>query len=279
MRLRGVPVTIYQAMPEREYHSRGELSSTGARRLLDSPARFRYWEDHSQPAKAAFDLGSAAHTKILGVGANTVEYPAEHLTPSGNASTKAATVAWEQEQRAAGLIPISTGDARKVDAMAEAVLADADAKAILERIAGREVTIIQEIDGVPVRARFDIYGDGEAADLKTGRDASPGGFNRAVGGHGYHIQRRWYDDAHKAETGEWLSSFPLIVVESAPPHLVGVYDLDVTYDDTAGDDCEKARRIYRACIESGTWPAYGRRTLTAPTWVMFDADDETGVIQ
>lgn len=260
--------------PEAEYHSRPELSSTGARRLLDSPARFRYWEDHPQPAKAAFDLGSAAHTKILGVGANTVEYPAEHLTPAGNASTKKETIAWEQEQRAAGLIPISSTDARKVDAMAEAVLADADAKAILERIAGREVTIIQEIDGVPVRARFDIYGDGEAADLKTGRDASPGGFNRAVGGHGYFIQRRWYDDAHYAETGERLRSFPLIVVESAAPHLVGVYDLDVMYDETAADQCEKARRIYRSCVETGTWPAYGRRTLTAPTWVMFDADEE-----
>lgn len=265
-------------MSDTDYHKRRELSSTGVRRLLDSPARFRYWEDNPQPAKAAFDLGSAAHTKILGVGANTVEYPAEFLTASGNLTTRRDMAdeisEWMAEQRAAGLIPISASDASKVDAMAEAVLADADAREILERIAGREVTIIQEIDGVPVRARFDIYGDGEAADLKTGRDASPSGFNRAVGGHGYFIQRRWYDDAHYAETGERLRSFPLIVVESAAPHLVGVYDLDVMYDETAADQCEKARRIYRACVESGTWPAYGRRTLTAPTWVMFDADEE-----
>lgn len=265
---------ISYTMSDADYHQRRELSSTGVRRLLDSPARFRYWEDHPQPAKAAFDLGSAAHTKLLGVGANTVEYPAEHLTQSGNASTKAATVEWEQEQRAAGLIPISAGDARKVDAMAEAVLADADAKAILERIAGREVTIIQDIDGVPMRARFDLYDGINAADLKTTRDASPRGFNRSVGSYGYQVQARWYKDAHEAETGSPLQSFTFIVVESAAPHLVGCYELDVMWDDVAAGMTQKARALYRECTETGVWPGYGAATLTAPTWAVFDADEE-----
>lgn len=264
---------ILYDLDEKSYHERRELSSTGVRRILDSPGRFRYWEDHPQPPKAAFDLGSAAHAKILGVGAGTVEYPPEHLTPSGNASTKAATVEWEKEQRAAGLIPISAGDARRVDAMAEAVLAEPEARVILERIAGREVTIIQEIDGVPVRARFDLYGDGEAADLKTTRDASPR-FNKSVASFGYHLQRRWYDDAHFAETGERLNSFPLIVVESAAPYAVGVYDLDVMYHETAGEKCEKARRLYRECVATGVWPWYGRRTLTAPAWVVIEEEEE-----
>ncbi len=265
--------------PEAEYHSRPELSSTGARRLLDSPARFRYWEDHPQPAKAAFDLGSAAHTKILGVGANTVEYPAEHLTASGNASTKVATVAWEQEQRAAGLIPISSSDARKVDAMAEAVLADADARRVLEAIGGREVTIVTELEGVPVRARFDMYDDINGGDLKTTRDASPRGFNRSVGSFGYHIQSAWYEAAHKAETGRALESFSFIVVESAAPHLVGCYDLDVMWREVAAEQTQKALALYRQCIESGIWPGYGSRTLTAPTWAVFDADEEVEAIR
>lgn len=259
--------------PDHVYHRRRELSSTGVRRLLDSPARFRYWEDNPQPGKAAFDLGSAAHAKILGVGAGVVEYPEEHLTASGNPSTKKDTVAWEQEQRATGLIPITSETARRVDAMAEAVLAEPEARAILERIEGREVTIIQEIDGVPVRARFDIFGSGEAADLKTSRDASPR-FNKSVASFGYHLQARWYDDAYYAETGERLTAFPLIVVESAPPHLVGVYDLDFMYEQTAAEKCVEARRIWRECTDSGVWPAYGRRTLTAPPWVVIEDDEE-----
>ena len=264
-------------MPDEVYHSRPELSSTGARRLLDSPARFRYWADHPQPPKAAFDLGHAAHAKILGVGAPIVIYPDEHLTPSGNVSTKAATVEWEREQRAQGVTPISRADAARVDAMAEAVLADDEARTILERVAGREVTIIQEVEGVPVRARFDVYGDGEAADLKTTRNASPDGFGRSVASYGYHIQNRWYDDAHQAETGGRLESFKFIVVESTAPHLVGVYDLDVMYDDKAGERCQKARHLYRECAATGRWPGYGARTLTAPPWVVYE--DEDGEIQ
>lgn len=261
-------------MADWEYHLRPELSSTGARRLLDSPARFRYWADHPEPPKQAFDLGTAAHSKILGVGAGVVVYPDEHLTPSGNVSTKAATVAWAEEQRAAGLVPIGRVEADRVDAMAEAVLADPDARAVLEAIQGREVTIITDVEGVPVRARFDMYGDGMGADLKTARDASPRGFNRAVGTHGYHVQSAWYDDAHKAETGRPLNSFRFVVVESAPPHLVGVYSLDVMWDELGHQQAARARDTYRVCTSTDTWPGYGAATLTAPTWAVYDSEDD-----
>lgn len=267
-------MTIDYAMSETAYHSRKELSSTGARRLLDSPARFRYWEDHPQPPKTAFDLGSAAHTKILGVGANIIEYPPEHLTASGNVSTSKATVAWEQEQRDAGLIPITSKDARRVDRMAEAVLADRDARGVLETISGREVSIIHDVEGVPSRARFDIYGDTRAADLKTTRDASPRGFNRTVGSYGYHVQRRWYDDVHTAETEQPLQSFKFIVVEAAPPHLVAVYELDAMWDAVAHDLTRKARDLWRECTETGVWPGYGAATLVAPAWAVFEGEDE-----
>ena len=266
---------IVEGMPDAEYHARPELSSTGARVLLDSPARFRFWQDNPQPPKAAFDVGSAAHSLILGVGDGTVIYPDEHLTPSGAVSTKAATVAWAEEQRKNGLIPIGRADGERVQAMAEAVLAHGPARAILERLAGREVSLFQEVEGVPVRARFDLLGDGEAADLKTtGRGAGPGEFNRHIANFGYYIQRRWYDDAYEAETGRRLADFPLIVVESTPPHLVAVYDLDVMYEDAAEKKCRDARRIYRECTESGVWPGYGRSTLTAPSWVVYEDEEE-----
>lgn len=267
-------MTVYMDMSESAYHSRKELSSTGARRILDSPARFRYFEDNPQPHKAVFDLGSAAHTKILGVGANTIEYPAEHLTPTGNVSTSKATVAWEQEQRENGLIPITSKDARRVDRMAEAVLADPDARQVLEGIQGREVSIVQDVQGVPCRARFDLYDGINAGDLKTARDASPRGFNRSVGTYGYHIQQAFYGDVHHAETGDQLRSFKFIVVEAAAPHMVGVYELDPMWMDVAAGKVFNARETYKRCVETNTWPGYGAATLTAPTWVVFEGEEE-----
>lgn len=269
---------IDYSMPEAEYHARPELSSTGARRILDSPARFRYFEDNPQPAKQVFDVGSAAHTKILGVGATTVEYPARFLTPSGNLTTRRDMVDeiadWTTEQRDNGLIPIVADDARRVDRMAEAVLADADARQVLESIQGREVSIIQEVQGVPCRARFDMYDGINAGDLKTARDASPRGFNRSVGSYGYHIQQAFYSDVHYAETGDPLRSFKFIVVEAAAPHMVGVYELDPMWMDVAAGKVFNARETYKRCVETNEWPGYGAATLTAPTWAVFDADEE-----
>lgn len=267
-------MTVYENMPEAEYHAHPALSSTGVRRLLDSPARYRYWADHHQPGKQSFDVGSAAHTKILGVGSGTIVYPDEHLTPSGAVSTKAATVAWAEEQRAAGLIPITRTDAARVDAMAEAVLADREARAVIESITGREVSIITDVDGVPVRARFDMYDGVKGADLKTARDASPKGFNQSVGRYGYHVQEAWYSDAHKAETGRELEAFTFVVVEAAPPHLVGVYVLDWMWEDVAKAQTKRARDVFRACTESGVWPSYGRRELTPPTWAVYENEEE-----
>jgi hypothetical protein len=261
-------------MPDAEYHARPELSSTGARRILDSPARYRYWADHPQPTKASFDLGHAAHAKILGVGAGVVVYPDEHLTPSGNVSTKAATVEWEREQRANGLVPIGRSDARRVDAMAEAVLADPDARGILETVAGREVSIFTSVDDVPVKARFDLYDGAVAADLKTTTDASPKGFNTTVGRYGYHIQASWYEDAHRAETGTPLQSFKFIVVETRPPHLVGVYELDFMWEDLGRTKTKQARETWLRCTQTGMWPGYQPMTLTPPTWAVYESEEE-----
>lgn len=265
---------IVANLPDAEYHARPELSSTGARQILDSPARFNYLRQHQAPGKLAFDLGHAAHAKVLGVGGTTIVYPEEHLTASGNVSTKAATLAWAEEQRANGLVPVAPNDVARVDAMAESVLAHPEARRLLEEISGREVSVFADVDGVPVRARFDIYDGTHAGDLKSARDASPKGFNTAVGRHGYHIQEQWYRDAHHAATGAQLETFKFIVVESAPPHLVGVYDLDFMWEDLAKQRTKHARDLYRQCTETNTWPGYGSATLTPPTWAVYENEEQ-----
>jgi len=261
-------------LPENEYHASPELSSTQARQLLDSPARYLYAKSHPQPHKDAFDLGTAVHTKVLGVGAEVITYPDDHLTPSGSVSTKAATVAWAEEQRANGFVVITNAQARHVTGMAEAVLANADARAVLEKTVGREVSIFAEIDGVHTRARFDIYDGVNAADLKTTRDASPRGFNTSVGRYGYHIQDAWYAEAHTAVTGTELETFKFVVVENFAPYMVAVYDLDPLWGYVAEDQTKRARELYLNGVQTGVWPGYESATLTPPAWALYDNDDD-----
>ena len=270
---------IVHGLDERIYHAGPELSSTGARQILDSPARFQYNRTHPQPRKDAFDLGTAVHTKVLGAGAQVVTYPDEHLTPSGNPSTKAATVAWADEQRANGLVVIGAQQAAQVDGMAEAVLAHPEARQVLETVAHREVSVFADVEGVRVRARFDIYDGLNGADLKSARDASPKGFNQSVGRYGYHIQEQFYREAHTAVTGTELQSFKFLVCENTAPYLVGVYDLDFMWEDLAKERVKKARETYLRCMETGFWPGYSSATLTPPTWAIFDADRDEEEIQ
>lgn len=271
------PTGLVHGMPDAEYHARPELSSTGARRILDSPARFRWDVDHRRESRA-FDVGHAVHAKVLGVGLTAVTYPDEHLTPSGNPSTKAATVAWEHEQRAAGLVPVSRADMALVDAMSEAVLAHAGARAVFERPGDAEVSAFAKdpATGVWVRARADRLNDGELVDLKTTTgSASAAGFGRDAAKHGYPVQ-----EAHYADTFEWVTGRRLpmtfVVVEKRAPHFVAIHRLDDLTRIAARDLAARARALYAECTATDTWPAYGDDILTTqmPGWWFDLADDD-----
>ena len=268
---------IVHGLDEAEYHARPELSSTGARQLLDSPARFHYAQSHPEPQKDAFDLGSATHAKVLGTGSKVITYPPEHLTPSGNASTKAATVEWVTEQRANGLVVISAAQARHVEGMSEAVLAHPEARALLEQDGNdREVSMFAKDPEteVEMRARFDLYAD-IAGDLKSARDASPKGFERAIRQHGYDVQQGWYQDVRELITGE-RGQFRFIAVESFPPYLVAVYKLDYSYEDMGKVKALAARMTYRQCLDEHTWPGYdlGVKEIQPSQSAIYDYMDE-----
>jgi len=271
---------IVLGLGEDIYHAHPALSSTGARQLLPeykgSPKKFQ-WEQTHKRTSTAFEIGHATHSKVLGVGAGIVLYPPEHLTPSGNPSTKKETVAWEVEQRTAGYTIVSPDDAKRVDAMAEAVLNHPTARPLFEVCDMREASVFADIDGVPVRARFDALSaetrNGTyAVDLKTTDDATPNGFTRSVHKWGYPVQVAHYDEVHKAATGRGIDEFWIVAVEKAGPHEVGVYQIEPYWVDMARAKTAAARRIFAECTASGVWPGYDEtpQTLTAPAWAVIE---------
>ena len=276
------PALIHN-MPDAVYHAdpvpHGSLSSTGARRLLDTPARYQYEQTH-RVGRRAFDIGHVTHTKILGVGAPIVTYPDEHLTPSGNPSTKAATRAWEDEQRANGLAIISRADLALVNAMAEAVLAHDGARKLLEQPGHSEVSAfgIDPDTGIWTRARYDRLTDtGTPIDVKTtAGSASPRGFGTDAAKHGYPIQEGHYAATYQWATGNEPEPMRWIVVEKKAPHLVAVHQFDESTR-IAGDElATRARAIYAECKATNTWPGYGTDTLTPelPTWWFYQVEDD-----
>lgn len=261
-------------LPEEQYHSRTELSSTQARQLLESPARYKHALTAQRESSATFDLGSAVHAKVLGVGWGIEELEFDSFR------SKAAQEA-RDAAREAGLIPMLAKDLEVVHAMSEASLAHPMARVLFEEAAGREVSVFSEVDGVPVRCRFDALGEPReggrvAVDLKTTLDASPGGFTRSVASYGYDVQAGHYEDTLEAVDGEIRPRMVFVCVEKSAPHLVAVHRLSALWEQMGAVKAREARRLLRDCTESGEWPGYPEEvhTLEPPAWSVVEHEEK-----
>jgi len=263
---------IVPVLEESIYHAHPALSSTQARQILDSPARYHYAKSHPQGHKDAFDLGTAVHTKVLGVGHPAITYPDEHLTPSGAVSTKAATVDWVAEQRRNGLVVLTADRLSTVDEMAEAVLRQPTAKLLFEQEGQAEASVFatDPATGVEMRARFDFLPNLNsrnpiAVDLKTtGKEASPEGFVKSVLNFGYDVQEEHYEDTLQLSGADEIP-FVFVVVETSAPYLVGVHQLDIVFREMGKTKARRARELLAACTASNEWPGYAEAvTLLGP---------------
>jgi hypothetical protein len=270
-------VGIHMELDEELYHSLPGLASTGIKKMLDAPAIYeQYLKDGDKP-REAFDVGSAAHAKILGVGAGVIAYPDEHLTPSGNVSTKAATVAWATEQRAAGLTPVSPDQIARVDAMAEAVLGHTDARVILTG-GDPEVSLIWDDPdtGARCRGRIDyVRNEGLLVDLKTAESPRPATWGGVSARLRYPEQRIHYGEGWRVLTGS-APRFLQVVVDKVPPHLVFVAEFDEPTQDKAAENVRWAIDAYAKAQASGEWPrlADGIHRISAPRWYLNDENEE-----
>jgi exodeoxyribonuclease VIII len=264
-------------MPDAAYHERPELSSTGARSLLPefggSPAKYQWNRTHPRSSKP-YDIGHAVHARVLGTGLQAIAYPEELLAANGAASTKAAKD-WANEQRANGLVPMKEVEVNVIRKISDAVLAHPEARQILETSAHRETSIFtQSPEGVAIRARFDIYSDTIAADLKTTTDASPRAFLRHIVDYGYHVQEAWYRDAHRYETGSELDSFKFVAVETSGPYQVAVHELDILFQRIGTELAKRARDTYAECMSTGLWPGINGELIGPPQWMVYQYEDE-----
>lgn len=270
---------IIHDMNDLDYHSRPELSSTGARSLLPefggSPAKFKYKQGREYHS-TAFDVGKAVHAQVLGTGAQAIAYPEDLLDARGAASTKAAKE-WAEGVRAEGMVPMKAADLRPVYGMSEAVLKHPTARPLFEVCALREVSAFASVEGVPSRARFDALSNETpkgvySVDLKTGDDATKSGFERAVAKWGYDVQQAFYQDVYQASEGRPIDEFFFVAVERSAPYEVAVFQLPELWQQIGARKAAEARRIYRECDESGQWPGYDTtiQFLDPPTWVVFE---------
>lgn len=261
--------SVIVGMPDEQYHSLPEFSSSQAKDVLRSPARFNYWRNKKRPERKEFDIGHAVHAKVLGVGMGI------EVLDFDNYRTKAS-----QEERdaayAAGLTPMLRKEMQPIEDMAEAVLKHPTAATLLAQPGNAEVSVLSTdpATGVAVRARFDYLPypaqiRPTALDLKTSDDASPEAFVKSIIDYGYDLSQEWYRDTYRWATGEEVE-FAFVVVEKRPPYLVAHYRLPAEFVSMGSRKSIEARARYAEYTASGIWPGYSPdiEDIYPPYWAV-----------
>src|SRR5690606_34691161 len=93
-------------------------------------------------------------------------------------------------------------------------------------------------------------------DVKTARDASLAGFERAIEDYDYERQPPWYLDGASIVFNRPIKNFGWVVVEKEPPFEVQVFLCDERLIDKGRKKNAHDLAIYANCDRTGRWPGY-----------------------
>ena len=253
-----LPADVYHRDPVEG----GSMSSTGARKLLppSAPALYRYWADHPEEHKRAFDLGQAAHAEVLGIGRPLRVLDADNYRKKATQEARDAAYAADE-------IPLLAPEYDQVTAMGAALRAHPIAGPLFDPASGEgEQTLVwrDRQTGVNRRAMLDwlpARRDGRrlvVPDYKTAVSAEPESLRKALHRHALQQQAGWYLDGVTALglAGELEPAFVFVFQEKTAPYLVTVAQPDPTALLWGRRLNRKAIDLYRQCTATGEWPGY-----------------------
>jgi hypothetical protein len=261
-------------LPSSEYHQRMALGHSGAHTLL-SKCPAIYWHesahnpDYAREEKSSFDIGNATH--LLFLEPDQIETRISHID-ADSYRTKDAQIARDLAY-AAGKIPLLPQQWQYVQDMRNALLSNDEINRILNFGGTAEASIFWSQYGVERKCRPDFMTDDRRVilDVKTTTDVSIDALRRQIWRTGAYLQPAWYIDGLDAAFEPAERAFYFAAVQSSPPHLVTVFELDDSAYEWGQKMARRACALYRECVESGSWPAYapGVARLRLPTFAEF----------
>lgn len=271
---------IYPDLDETTYHQdpvpEGSLSASGAKKILEAPAKFNHDRVNGQEHKDVFDFGTAAHAAVLGVGDVVV---LEFDNWKSGAAQQAKT-----DVRLDGATPILAKDWAIVEAMAAAIREHPIASALLKPGSGRpEVSMFWRED-IWKRSRPDwLPNEGKGRlvipDYKTTTDASLRGFEKSIVNFGYHQQADWYLDGARVLLDADDAAFLFVAQEKTAPYLVNVIELSTELRTIGRQRNDRAVHVYQRCMETGIWPGFPEvvHRAIAPAWATYQHEEDLAV--
>ncbi len=302
------PGTLIHHHPDHKYHQAPGISSSQVKTFaLKSPAHYQYHylQEHERRKETdALFLGTAVHCAVLEPDRFERDYQQEldpesipglmktvpslkqycekHQLDKGgikqelidrilkhNPEAPILDVLLERQRQKKSVRIIKRDTLDKVRRMRDSVHANPEGH-ILFSHGDAEVSVWgqHEATGQLIKCRADwLRADGICSDLKTCACASPMQFSKDMANYGYDLQQVHYTTT-LTSAGQHCSAFCFIAVESEPPYLCQVYELDRRSIQLATLRYEKAMKDLEGCRTFDQWPGYTDTLsiLSLPTW-------------
>lgn len=253
-------------MTSDEYHSHPAVGSTSLKRILRSPAHYKYALENPEEDTPSLAFGKAAHEAILEPNlftSNCVVMPKFEGTGS-----RAAKEQWLLENH--GRRILKAEEMADILGMLKAIKEHKSARKLLAGGAAEESYFDQCSEtGIVRKVRPDFLRDGHIiVDVKTTTDAEPSEFAKAIARFNYHVSAAYYLDVVSSVIGQKFNQFIIIAVEKTPPFGVSVHLLDEGTIDAGRFLYKKALKILKECKDKNQFPGYPDDILTTslPSW-------------
>lgn len=243
---------IYSIAAER-YHAASGVSKSMLDVLAEkTPAHLQAYLKTPPEPTDAMRFGTILHRALLEPDTFTDGF---YVRPDGMNFTTVSGKAWRDVHQDRPII--DAGASQMIEKMVSAVHTHPFAKRLLAGAQREQSLFVEDGNGILRKSRLDALTKGNVIpDLKTVESANLETFERAVSRYRYHVQAAYYlDNCNLASIDK--HSFFFICVEKSPPFAVRCLQLMPEVIECGRRLYQRDLQIYRNCLETGLWPAWG----------------------
>jgi hypothetical protein len=259
-----------------DYHRSEGISSTSLKRILRSPAHYRYPKPYD--STRAKEIGSAIHCATLEPGRFQHDYRIVECDARTSPLYKAACKDHPKER------VLTSAEHENVQGMQKGVMRNRGCRELIEAPGRYELSVFAKDPetGLIVKVRYDKLLDcGMPLDLKKTQDARPDAFSRAIQNYQYHLSAAFYQDVWSWAFAEELQPMRWIAVEEQRPHAAERYKIDEDTLMIGRAMYREALVTYAKCLDADEWPAYSggeEMEIGVPGWAISNYEDSLEVM-
>ena len=244
-------------MTEREYRSHLAISRSQLFKLRESPEKFKWAEEHPEPATPALVFGQLLHAMVLQPETVDEQFA---VAPICDRRTTVGKKLWaEFEEQAESKTVVTADMIEQAIAMRDKLMSNDYVCQLLDGEREKPFFWVDDLTGEECKCRVDcltsINGMDIIVDLKTAESADTDTFMRHAIKYGYNLQAAMYGEGVKVNTGK-EHTFVFIVIEKKPPYAINILQADKAFVLHGFDLFRELIGTYHECKTTGNWWGY-----------------------